>query len=244
MKKRHNPVKTKSIQRRYESQLTAIARHVGSIVNAFEWIETDNSSTVPIVMHLLEQYAKQLLPWAIASATRMIRDVDTQATKAWVQHSINLSTHLKNEIRNTSTGQQFQTLLAEQVSLIQSIPLDAAKRVHELTIRGIEGGIRPSEMVQEIMRSGSVSRSKALLIARTEVARTSATMTQARAQNAGSTHYIWRTANDTDVRSSHHAMEGKIVPWDSPHSFPDGHSYHAGCFCNCRCWSEVLFADS
>lgn len=244
MKKRHNPVKTKSIQQRYEKQLRAVARHVGSIIEGWDWSVDTAHEITPIVTHMLESYAKQLLPWAITSATRMIKDVDTQATKAWVDHSINLSTHLRHEIRSTHTGEQFRTLLAEQVGLIQSIPLDAAQRVNELTIRGIEGGMRQSEMVQEIMKSGSVSKSKAVLIARTEVARTSASLTQVRAQNAGSTHYIWRTANDTDVRSSHHAMEGKIVAWDAPPSFPDGHSYHAGCFCNCRCWSEVIFSDS
>ncbi|MFX5937705.1 phage head morphogenesis protein, partial [Acinetobacter baumannii] len=79
-----------------------------------------------------------------------------------------------------------QELLAEQVDLITSIPREAGQRVHELTLKGLEDSTRASEIAKEIMRSGEVAKSRAMLIARTEVSRTATSLTQARAQFVGS----------------------------------------------------------
>jgi SPP1 gp7 family putative phage head morphogenesis protein len=61
-----------------------------------------------------------------------------------------------------------------------------------------------------------VSRSKANVIARTEMGRVVTNLTQARAESVGSVGYIWRTMRDAQVRPSHRAMEGRFVAWDSP----------------------------
>jgi len=92
------------------------------------------------------------------------------------------------------------------------------------------------------MESGDVARSRALLIARTEVTRTATTLTQARAEHIGSEGYIWRTAGDGDVRPSHRAMNGKFVRWDSPPTL-DNLTGHAGCVPNCRCYAEPVIPD-
>jgi SPP1 gp7 family putative phage head morphogenesis protein len=103
-----------------------------------------------------------------------------------------------------------RALLAEQVTLIKSIPLDAAQRVHEWTLAGIEDGTRAKEVAAQILRTNEVSANRAMLIARTETARTSSKLTESRARHVGSEGYIWRTSRDSDVRDSHREMEGKI----------------------------------
>ena len=45
-----------------------------------------------------------------------------------------------------------------------------------------------------------------------------------------STHYVWRTRNDSEVRSSHAANNGRIFSWNNPP--PTG---HPGKEFNCRC---------
>jgi SPP1 gp7 family putative phage head morphogenesis protein len=47
------------------------------------------------------------------------------------------------------------------------------------------------------------------------------------------THYIWRTQGDGNVRPSHAANEGKIFAWDNPP--PMGNPGEAF---GCRCWAE------
>lgn len=138
------------------------------------------------------------------------------------------------------TGDALKTLLGEQVNLITSLPTDAARRVHELTMKAIVEGTRPDLLASEILRTGDVTKARATLIARTETARTASVLTQVRAQAVGSTGYIWRTSRDARVRPWHKKLEGQFVEWDNPPECDPGHRAHAGQIFNCRCWAEPI----
>ncbi len=191
---------------------------------------------------MLRHYAEGLMPWAEATAARMLADVNRRDETAWMEQAKEMSRALREEIRTAPTGATMRALLAEQVTLIQSIPLEAAQRVHELTLEGIENGTRASEISKAIQASGEVAKSRADLIARTEVARTASTLTQARALHIGSTGYIWRTSGDSDVRESHRKMNGQFVAWDDPPTL-DKMTGHAGAFPNCRCYPEPVIPE-
>lgn len=238
-KRNRNPVRASRAERQYHSSLSQVARQVGSIINGFP---PGDPAVEPTISNMLNRYADLLNDWAVSAASKMLVEVNQQDRKAWAVMTENMSKALRDEIRNAPTGQVMQGLLAEQVTLIKSIPLDAAKRVHELTLQGIEDGTRASEIAKEIQRSGEVSESKAKLIARTEVARTASTLTEARARSVGSEGYIWRTSGDSDVRHSHAEMNGKFVRWDSPPTL-DKMTGHAGCFPNCRCYPDPVIPE-
>lgn len=189
---------------------------------------------------MLAKYAEALDAWAIHTASAMLAEVEARDRKAWFSAAAEMSSALRREIRTAPTGETMRALLAEQVTLIKSIPLEAAQRVHELTLRSLEDSSRSSEIAAEIMRSGEVAESRATLIARTETARAASVLTQARAQHIGSEGYIWRTANDSDVRHSHKEMNGKFVRWDNPPTLSDGTTTHAGQIYNCRCYPEPV----
>ena len=58
-------------------------------------------------------------------------------------------------------------------------------------------------------------------------------LNEARQRAAGVTHYVWRSADDSKVRSSHAERDDRVFPWS--HSFPDGLPGEAH---NCRCYAE------
>lgn len=194
------------------------------------------------LIEMLQKYAETIGPWATAVAWRMINDVSNRDAAAWRRHGQMIGRSLRLEIESAPTGEAMRESLARQVHLIKSIPRDAADRVHKLTLEGITNGTRASEIAKEIMRSGEVSKSRAMLISRTEVSRTATALTQARAQFVGSTHYIWRTSKDGDVRPSHKAMEGRPVPWNDPPVL-DNLRGHAGQLPNCRCFLEPILPE-
>ena len=133
--------------------------------------------------------------------------------------------------------------LNDQVTLIKSLPLEAAQRVHDLTILGLSDSTRAKEIAKEIYDTGKVTRSRATMIARTEVGRTATELTKVRAQAAGITHYIWRTSGDSDVRKSHRKMNGKVIAFSKAPEVDPGKHYHAGSFPNCRCYPEPIIPE-
>jgi SPP1 gp7 family putative phage head morphogenesis protein len=196
------------------------------------------------IMERLDSYADVIDGWANKVATNFISDVMRHDKRLWNEQSLEIGKGLRDLIDNASTGLVVQSLIDEQVKYIKSLPLQAADRVYDIQNRAIQAvvsGERPDTFAKEIASTGDVAASRAKLIARTETGRATTAIIQARAVAAGSVGYIWRTADDGDVRHSHAQMEGKFVLWSNPPTL-DGMTGHAGCLPNCRCWCEVVFA--
>lgn len=228
--------------RLYTKQLTRLATHVGEIIGGFP---AGDPEALPTIEQMLRRYAEALTPWATVTASKMIEEVNFRDLDMWRAASKEISAGLRREIMLGSTGNIMQSLLDEQVSLIRSIPIEAAKRVHKLTLEGLENGSRFPEIAKKIQESGEVARSRAILIARTEVARTASVLTEARATLAGSTHYMWMTSGDGTVRPDHKKLGGRIFAWDNPPIADEasGERANPGCIFNCRCWAKPILID-
>lgn len=242
-------------ERAYGNALASIARQIGAFARGFDPAEP-NSMTM--FENLLSRYSEAIKPWATATAQRMLVDVSRRDEAVWNSLAQDMSRSLREEVRDAPTGELLRQMLNEQVDLITSLPRGAAQRVHKLVLEGMEGGTRASEIAAEIMRSGQVTKSRAMLIARTEVARAASGLVQARSVHVGSEGYIWRTAEDSDVRpalslpakqrakfvGSHRKLNGKFIRWDSPPvSGQRGERAHAGQIYNCRCYPEPVIPD-
>jgi len=225
----------------YARALRKIARHVAEIVRAYP---IGDIQLVHQLTDTLTRYAGILDPWAKAAAARMIAEVSRRDENAWFQHSRNLGRDLRREIRGGDIGDRVAELIVDQVKLIKSIPIDEARRVQEHTSEYIAGGKRYSELVPLIMNTGVVTVNRANLIARTEVAKASSALTQARAEYIGSEGYIWRTVMDLDVRPMHKKLEGTYHKWtEPPIAETGGQRHHPGEFPNCRCFVEPVIPD-
>ena len=228
----------------YGRRLRQVAKQIGDFVRAFEPTGPIINVDLVHLQQMLTRYADLLDPWARAVAHRFVEEIARRDERAWATYSRNFSRALELEVRTAPTGEMLQRFLEEQVSLIKSIPLDAAKRVHEIAVGNLYSGARYGELMQHIMETGNVTRSRATLIARTETGRVSTGLTMVRAQHIGSEGYIWRTIRDRVVRDSHRHMEGKFCRWDSPPVVEPGKPpYHAGQIYNCRCFAEPIIPD-
>lgn len=199
----------------------------------------------PDIIETLNRYANTLTGWATSVADRMIRDVDRIDRNEWLARSEEISTGLLHEILTAPTGATFREIQDRQVALIRSMPIEAAERVQKMATQGAMTGGRAADIAASIMETGSVTKSRANLIARTEVARAQANLMEARATYAGSIQYIWRTVGDSDVRHDHRVLNGKVYPWDQPPVADQRANVHAnpGCIYNCRCFAEPIFPD-
>lgn len=236
-------VRVRKLEARYARELRKIARQVGDLVRA--WAPDDGMfdlAQVAALKAMLAKYAEAITPWAKATAGRMVEEIAIRERRAWAEHARIMGRELHREIRDAPTGQVLKDYLAEHVRLITSLPTEAGERVHRLTLEGIQNGTRAKQIAREIMRSGEVTESRATLIARTEISRTASALTMARATHVGSTAYVWRTAEDSDVRDSHAKMNGRPVDWNDPPTL-DGMVGHAGMLPNCRCYPEPILPE-
>ena len=216
---------------------------MGSIVKGL--VRKGTEPPVDLIKSALSRYAELLRPWAKTVAEGMVTEVARRDAKAWFEVGASMGREIHKEIVSAPTGAQAQRLMAEQVDLITSLPLEAAQRVHQLALGSLYTGDRPEKIEEEILETGKVTEARARLIARTEVGRAAAAMTQARAQHIGSEGYIWRTAGDADVRPEHKKLEGRYVRWgEPPIAGENGMRYHAGAGPNCRCYQEPVIPDT
>lgn len=125
-------------------------------------------------MEALERYSEIITPWATKVAENFTADIVRQNEKQWRQHSRNISAELRNMVDRAPVGQVMQSIIAQQVRYIKSLPLEAADRVYDIQNKAIEAvvtGGRAEPFAKEIAASGAVAKSRADLIARTELGR-------------------------------------------------------------------------
>ena len=237
------------LEREYLRSLRVLARQVGHIVKAMapDGIVEDSFE----LENTLRNYAKAIEPWAQAIAKKMLARIEKRDATSWMRLGRSIGKSLREELDDAPVGDELRRFMREQVILITNLPIEAADRInritseelqeaHAITLKGITRGARSKELAQEVLRTGEFTLSRATLIARTEIARTASGLTMARAQSVGSTHYIWRTARDHDVRPSHHAMDKQVCEWANPPEVEPGKHYHAGMIYNCRCYPEPI----
>jgi SPP1 gp7 family putative phage head morphogenesis protein len=224
----------------YGVKLRKIAAHIGHLVEA---LDPQDTNAVAALIAGMAQYAKILEPWAKATAAKVLQEVARRDTKAWETYSRQMGLAMREEVATGATGHVLRESLARQVTLITSLPIEAAQRVHELALEGLANSARHTEIAKKILETGDVTKSRATLIARTEIARTASELTKARSVAVGSTHYIWRGVLDKRERNSHAHMQGRVCEWANPPEVEPGKFYHAGCIYNCRCWPEPIIPD-
>lgn len=242
-KKKISPFsKPQNISNGYAVALRGIAKEVGRLIRGYAANDPLNPTTMQALEQALRMYSEIIGPWALQTVNNVLHSVNNQDKYAWRQHTQEMAESIKKEVQSAPIGDTVSRIRDENVLLIKSIPLEAANRVNKLIMANLSQSRRSSELAKSIMETEDVTKSRATLIARTEVSKAGVALTQARAQHIGSEGYIWHTTGDRIVRDSHKKMNKTYVRWDSPPTL-DKMTGHAGCFPNCRCWPEPVFGE-
>lgn len=233
-----------SAETQFARALRKIGRVSGHIVEAHvDGVKITNSDEMQAA---LKAYSKLITPWAAKQSAKMLEKVSKSNRRAYNNKSKAIGKEINLNVAESDIGKVAQDLMSEQIALIQSIPIRAGERAQRLALEAVYNGTRASEIAQALMESSDVSESVATTIARTEVARSNASISQARSTSVGSTQYRWRNSGDEAVRESHKKYKGKkldgmVFSWDSPPTLDDGMTGNPGTFPNCRCYAEAIF---
>lgn len=230
---------SKAQENKYARQLRKVAQHSGAIIAAHTNADGELED-VSSMMHTANLYAAALEPWANRIALAMINQVAKSNERAWKTQSKIVGRELSNVLQTSNIAPTIEALRLENVKLIKSLPIEAANRASKLAQEAVTTGARADEIAAQIGASGTVTQSRATLIARTEIAKSNANITQARAGLVGAKQYIWRTMEDGAVRESHAEMANLTFDYDDPPEVGDEGNHGPGEFPNCRCYAEPI----
>lgn len=144
-------------------------------------------------------------------------------------------------------GEFFQTALDrwvdENVSLIKTISADTLGDMRTIVKDGFVNGKSTTSIMKEIQHKYNVEKSHAKLLARDQIGKLNASVTEAQQRDAGVEEYIWDDCGDGRVRESHKALNGKKFRWDTPPvvDAKTGRRCHPGQDYQCRCRAKPVF---
>lgn len=200
-------------------------------------------SQEPEIQTASEFLARQMFAWSNKVNARTWKEAASRS-----QHGATIHRLLQAELAGRQ-GAAVRALVRENARLISSLPVTAAQTLNREIMERQQRGQRP-EAIAKFMRGRypHLLSSRVRLIARTETAKASTALTQARCDDLNIGWYLWRTSEDSRVRKSHRNLDGVLIPWahaPSPEQLvgekPYGH-YHSGTTFNCRCTQIVLLA--
>lgn len=151
-------------------------------------------------------------------------------------------------------AQRIDSFRRKNVQLITSVQTDMLDQVSDVVGEAFDAGTRVEILKKRIQERFDVSDSRAALIARDQVLKLNANITQQRQQDAGVTKYKWSTSRDERVRGNpagkypdttdnHFRLEGTVHSWDEPPivDTATGRTAHPGEDYQCRCVAIPIF---
>ena len=142
-------------------------------------------------------------------------------------------------------GPVTEAFVAENVSLIKSVPADLMDDLERTVLRDVRAGLRVEVIQKNLVERFGVSESRAALIARDQVGKLNGQLTRHRHQNVGINSYEWSTSNDERVRKRHDELDGTTQDYNNPPIVDKrtGRTGNPGDDYQCRCNAIPIFPE-
>ncbi len=141
--------------------------------------------------------------------------------------------------------QNLDLWVKDNVNLIKTRPQETLGKMMNIVSNGFMQGTTTDTIARKISAAYGYDLYWAKFVARDQMAKLNAEITQKAQQDAGITRYEWSTSDDSRVRKSHAALDGKIFSWDDPPVVDEktGRRCHPGQDYQCRCVALPIFDE-
>lgn len=142
-------------------------------------------------------------------------------------------------------GDYYEEMLAkwiyENVDLIKTVPKQSLGKIRELVYKQYMDGSSTTNIIKELQRQYGMDKRHAHLIARDQVGKLNAKITESQQRDAGVKRYKWSDSRDEKVRKSHRRLNGHIFSWNEPPETDNGRRCHPQQDYQCRCCAIPVF---
>lgn len=136
------------------------------------------------------------------------------------------------------------TWAKENGALIKTIDQRYFDDIAKVISESVDKGTQTKVIAERLQERYQVSRSRADLIARDQIAKLNSQITQIKQEKLGITKYTWSTSHDERVRAEHRVLDGQVFEWEKPPVIDrSGGRGHPGQAVQCRCVSLPYFSD-
>ena len=203
-----------------------------------------------IAASLEQKLDEVLLIQRMASAGLMTKNTAIREWRRAVQKTLGIDL-MEDYYSGDFYKQEMQLWVDVNVLKIKSIPNTMLDEMKQIILDGYTLGKTIRQIQKEIQKSYNVTKQKADMLARDQIATLNAQITQYQQRDAGVSRYEWSTSRDERVRDCHAALEGMTFSWDAP---PEmwyttkkkgivftGRHCHPGEDYQCRCCAIPVF---
>ena len=152
------------------------------------------------------------------------------------------------DARDTWANNNYQIIRSDMSRYISQI--------NTLTEQAVTTGATVKTLREQIRKlDDTISKTRADFIARDQIGKLNGQITQMRQESIGLTMYVWETAGDERVRSTHYPMDGLLCNWDDSTVFSEdgGKTWrdrpmgavqlHPGQDYQCRCTATAFYQE-
>ena len=198
---------------------------------------------------LEKRIAEYGLDQKVEQIAKMAKNVSIREWKRAVKDTLGIDL-LDDYYKGEFFEEAIRRWIAENVLLIKSIPSETLGNMREIILGSYLKGSSIRDIQKAIQETYNVSKRKAQLLARDQVATLNAQLTKAQQTDAGCKKYRWSDSRDGRVRDCHKALNGKVFSWDNPpemwYETKQGRVYtgrrcHPGEDYCCRCVAIPVF---
>ena len=169
----------------------------------------------------LEHILDSLKFYASYKVAQVIKALTAQASRVNVFNNRAVANSLRLPAPTTTLTQpkiitnELSMWVAENSRLIKTIPERLLDRVEAVVYDAIRSGESPASLSNNLQKVFNITKNRANIIARDQIAKLQGNLTRARNLALGITQYQWLTSRDERVRHSHEVLESKICSWNN-----------------------------
>lgn len=124
--------------------------------------------------------------------------------------------NLSNQLPVFEISELIRNSLSINIKLIKSIPSELLDDLFYTIEDGFRSGSSLNEINKSLVSKFNISRNRASVIARTEIAKLHSSVIREEYLKLGIENYQWHTSDDERVRASHKVLNKKICNWNDP----------------------------